>query len=122
MSSRTLRVDPRFFTELDAQLNESRGPDGEPSASDFVLVALPTVSGVFARTLDQLPTLYPDHDDYRYLVATGLLVRPVNTTAQLGPDGSIVLFGIDLTTTRSACTESQVAPARKVTSLRQLRS
>ena len=96
MSRRSVRVDPRFFTELDAQLGESRGPNGEPSASDFLLVDLPTLSEVFAEHFEELPTLYPDRDDYRYLVATGLLVRAATITAQLVPDGSIVLFGIDI--------------------------
>lgn len=40
--------------------------------------------------------MYPDRDDYLYLVATGLLVPAVTITAQLDADGSIVLFGIDI--------------------------
>ena len=96
MSRRTVRVDQQFFTELDAQLGESRGSNGEPSASDFLLVDLPTLSEAFAKRFEELPTLYPDRDDYRSLVATGLLVRAVTITAQLLPDGSAVLFGIDI--------------------------
>ena len=92
----SVRVDPHFFSELDVQLGESRGPNGEPSASDFLLVELPTLSAVFAERFDELPTLYPDRDDYRYLVAAGLLVHAVTITAQLDADGSIVLFGIDI--------------------------
>ncbi len=92
----SVRVDPLFFAELDAQLGESRGPNGEPSVSDFLLIELPTLSAVFAEQFDELPALYPDRDDYRYLVATGLLVHAVTITAQLVADGSIVLFGIEI--------------------------
>lgn len=92
----SVRVDPHFFFELDAQLGERRGPNGEPSASDFLLVELPTLSVVIAERFDELPALYADRDDYRYLVATGLLVPAVTITAQLVSDGSIVLFGIDI--------------------------
>lgn len=91
-----VRVDPQFFSELDAQLGETRGPNGEPSVSDFLLVELPTLSQVFAETFEELPALYPDRDDYRYLSATGILVRAVTITAQLVSDGSIVLFGVDI--------------------------
>ena len=96
MSRRSVRVDTGFFTELDAQLGGSRGPNGEPSASDFLLVDLPTLSEVFAERFEELPALYADRDDYRYVVATGLLVRAATITAQLVPDGSIVLFGVDI--------------------------
>ncbi len=51
---------------------------------------------MFAERFDDLPTLYPDRDDYRYLVATGLLVRAATITAQLVADGSVVLFGVDI--------------------------
>ena len=61
-----------------------------------MLVDLPTLSEVFAERFDDLPTLYPDRDDYRYLVATGLLVRAATITAQLVADGSVVLFGVDI--------------------------
>lgn len=39
-------VNPRFFTELDAQLGGSCGLNGEASASDFLLVELPSLSEV----------------------------------------------------------------------------
>lgn len=91
-----VRVDPQFFADLDAQLGESRGPNGVPSASDFFLIDLPSISRVFAQHFDELPMLYESRDDYRYLVATGLLIRAATITAQRVADGSIVLFGIDI--------------------------
>ena len=96
MTRRIVRVDPRFFSELDAQLGETRGPRGEPSASDFLLVDLPTISEVFAEDFDELPVLFAGRDDYRYLVASGLLVRAATVTAQIVDDESVVLFGIDI--------------------------
>jgi hypothetical protein len=96
VTRRVVRVDPQFFVELDAQLGETRGPNGEPSASDFLLVDLPTVSESIAESFDELPRLFPDRDDYRYVVATGLLVRAATITVQLVADGSVVLFGIDI--------------------------
>lgn len=35
MTRRIVRVEAQFFAELDAQLNESRGPAGEPSGRCF---------------------------------------------------------------------------------------
>lgn len=89
-------VDAQFFSELDSQLGESRGPNGEPSSSDFLLVELPTLSEVFAERFEELPALYPDRGDYRYLTAAGLLVPAATITAQLVPDGSVILFGVDI--------------------------
>ena len=40
--------------------------------------------------------MYPDRADYRYLVATGKLVRAVLVVGQLVADGSIALFSVDL--------------------------
>lgn len=55
----SVRVDPHFFSELDPQLGETRGPDGERSVSDSLLVELPTLSAVFSERFDDLPAVYP---------------------------------------------------------------
>ena len=96
MTRRAVRVDAQFFADLDAQLPEARGPNGEPSASDFLVIDLPTISAAFAENFDTLPPLYPDRDDYRYLVTTGRLVHAATVVGQLVADGSIVLFGLDV--------------------------
>jgi hypothetical protein len=96
VTRRTVRVDPQFFTELDAQLGESRGPNGEPSASDFLLIELPTIAEAFAERFDELLRVYPERDDYRYLVAGGRLVYAVVVVAQMHDDGSISLFGVEI--------------------------
>jgi hypothetical protein len=93
---RPVRVDPHFFSELDAQLGDTRGPNGEPSASDFLLIDLPSIADTFAEQFDELPPMYRDREDYRYLVATGRLVAAAVVVGQLVADGSIVLFSVDL--------------------------
>ena len=98
MTRRTVRVDPQFLTELDAQLGEARGPNGEPSASDFLLIELPTIAEAFGERFDELLRLYPERNDYRYryLVAGGRLVYAVVVVGQLIDDDSISLFGIEI--------------------------
>jgi hypothetical protein len=51
---------------------------------------------VFAEDFDELPVLFPGRDEYRYLVASGVLVRAATVTAQLVDDGSVVLLGLDV--------------------------
>ena len=96
MTRRTVRVDPQFFTEFDAQLGESRCPNGEPSASDFLLIELPSIAVAFAAQFDELLSVYPERHDYRYLVAGGRLVYAVVVVGQLIEDDSISLFGIEI--------------------------
>jgi hypothetical protein len=96
VTRRTVRVDQQFFTELDAQLGETRGPNGEPSASDFLLIELPTIAETFGERFDELLRLYPERDDYRYLVAGGRLVYAVVVVGQLIDDDTISLFGIEI--------------------------
>ncbi len=96
MTRRKVRVDTFFFAELDAQLSESRGPAGEPSASDFLVIDLPTISDAFAEHFDEFPPTYKDRDDYRHLVVTGMLVRAALVVGQLVDDDTIVLVSIDI--------------------------
>ena len=93
---RPVRVDPQFFAELDAQLGESRGEDGEPSSSDFLLIDLPSIADMFATSFDDLPVMDEGRTDYRYLVTTGSLVAAAIIVGQLHADGSIILFGLSL--------------------------
>jgi len=68
----------------DAQRYESRGPNGEPSASDFSLIELPTIAEACAERFDELFRVYPDRDDLRYLVAVGRLVGVGEVVAESG--------------------------------------
>jgi len=51
---RAVRVDPRFFEQLDLQLGPERGPLGEPSSTDFLLVDLPPIAETFAAQFTDL--------------------------------------------------------------------
>lgn len=95
-SRRNVRVDPRFFEELDAQLGPVRGANGEPSSTDFLIVDLPTIVEEFAERFDDLAVAYPDRPDYRLLVTTGRLVATSLVIGQLLDDSSIVLLGIEI--------------------------
>jgi hypothetical protein len=93
---RPVRVDSQFFVELDSQLGETRGDNGEPSSTDFLLIDLPSIADMFATSFDDLPAMYEDRKDYRYLVTTGTLVTAAVIVGQLHADGSIILFGIEI--------------------------
>lgn len=96
MTRRVVRVDPQFFADLDAQLADTRGPNGEPSSSDFLLLDLPTIADVFGESFDELPAMFEGRTDYRYLVTTGSLVPAAVVVGQLVADGTIVLVGIEV--------------------------
>ena len=71
-------------------------PNGEPSASDFLLIELPTIAETFGERFDDLLRLYPERNDYRYLVAGGRLVYAAVVVGQLIDDDTISLFGIEI--------------------------
>ena len=95
-SRRTVRVDQAFFDDLDRQLGSDRGPNGEPSSTDFIVIDLPTVVDEFAENFDTLAIAYPERTDYRVLVVGGTLVAAAVVVGQLVGDDSIVLLGIEL--------------------------
>ncbi len=92
---REVRVDPRFFEQLDAQLGPDRGPHGEPSATDFLLIDLPAIADTFAERFDELPALIPGRDDYRIVITTGRLVARLSVIGQLA-GRAVVLVGVEL--------------------------
>lgn len=96
MNRRTVRLDPGFFNELDQQLGEERGPNGEPSAGDFLLVDLPLIAEVFATRFESLMQPIDGRPDYRSHLTSGLLVPSVLITAHLGVDDVVTLMNIDI--------------------------
>jgi hypothetical protein len=52
---RRVRVDSAFFADLDAQLGDTRGPLGEPSSTDFLVIELPTIVDEFAEEFESIP-------------------------------------------------------------------
>jgi hypothetical protein len=45
---RRVRVAESFFEQLDELLPSDRGPNGEPSATDFLVIDLPSIVDTFA--------------------------------------------------------------------------
>jgi hypothetical protein len=69
---RTVRVTDAFFEQLDAQLGADRGPHGEPSATDFLVLELPPIVERFASGFDDLPEVVVGLPAARVLIASGI--------------------------------------------------
>ena len=93
---RIVRVSASFFDQLDEQLRPERGPHGEPSATDFVVLELPSVVERFASDFDSLPELFEGTPGARVLIALGLLVHAFAVYGVLVTDGSVELIGISI--------------------------
>ncbi len=72
---RVVRVSSDFFDQLDRQLGTERGPGGEPSATDLIVVDLPTVVERFATRFEDLPEAVEGVGEARVVVGTGEVVR-----------------------------------------------
>jgi hypothetical protein len=93
---RIVRVDARFLEQLDRQLGEERGPNGEPSRLDFLRFELPAIEDDFALRFEQLGTVITGRDDYRQVITAGRLVRGIAVVGQLLADDSVTLMGVEL--------------------------
>ena len=91
---RTVRATSDFFFQLDLQLGDERGPNGEPSVNDFQTYELLAIVEKFAEAWDDLPELIPGRSEYRILIAAGPLVAHYTVTGQLAPDGAIELVDV----------------------------
>lgn len=80
---RRVRVTESFFEQLDALLPSDRGPNGEPSATDFLVIDLPSIVDSFATGFDALPEVIEGVPAARMLIAVGRLV------------GRFVVFGLE---------------------------
>lgn len=93
---REVRATQAFFEELDIQLGDERGPDGEPSSYGLQNHELLTIVERFADDWDRLPDLIAGRSDYRVLVGAGMIVRAFVVTAQMASDGAVELIGIEI--------------------------
>jgi len=93
---RVVRVAGVFFDQLDAQLGTDRGPGGEPSATDFLVLDLPVIVEHFATDFEGLPEIIDGVPQARMLITTGRLVRAFVVYGLLAADGSIDLIGVEL--------------------------
>lgn len=93
---RRVRVTEAFFEQLDALLGDERGPNGEPTATDFIVLELPTIVERFATDFDGLPELADELPGGRVFIAPSYLVGAVAVYGLLMTDGSIDLVGITM--------------------------
>jgi hypothetical protein len=91
---RQVRVSDSFFQQLDELFGAERGEDGEPSATDFLVVELPTVIERFARDFDGLPMVIVGVPNGRVLLVTGRLVPVLAVFGVLVSGDFIELVGL----------------------------
>jgi hypothetical protein len=96
---RIVRASPAFFVDLDRQLGPDRGPHGEPSATDFLVIELPAVVERFATDFETLPEAVEGVAEARMVIGTGRLVRAFAVYGLLMSDDSVELIGIEIDTT-----------------------
>ena len=93
---RPVRVAHEVFDRLDATLGPERGPEGRPSANDFLTFELVEILEVFATRFDGLPRLIAQRSDYRILISNGTLVHAFAVIGQLNADGTIEIVRVDV--------------------------
>ena len=97
MSDRRIaRVTEAFFAQPDEQLGPDRGAEGQPSATDFLVLDLPTVVERFATEFESLPEVADGFSAARFVIAPGVLVREFAVYGLLLADGSIDIIGIEV--------------------------
>ena len=75
-------------------LGSERGPNGEPTATDFLLADLPPIAERFSTAFEELIMPNPDRPDYRAALSTGILVPRVLVTGVLDSDGGVTLLSV----------------------------
>ena len=93
---REVRVAEAFFGQLDAQLGVERGPNGEPSATDFLVLELPAIVERFASDFGGLPEMVAGVSAGRMFVSSGVLVRAAVVYGIELPDRAVELIGIEI--------------------------
>lgn len=96
MNRREVRVADSFFDELEAQLGAERGSNGEPSATDFIVVDLPRIVEEFAMRFDDLPEAMLGVGAARMLIGVGALVTAYVVHGVETSSGVVELMGIEL--------------------------
>ncbi|MCP4962980.1 MAG: hypothetical protein GY925_27405 [Actinomycetia bacterium] len=95
MARRDVRVDNRFFEDVDLAFGPERGPDGEPSADDFIRFDLFGIAEQVAARFDELPA-EPSAPGVRTLVLTGLMFQQAAVYAAEASDGVVYLIGLEV--------------------------
>lgn len=93
---REVRVSDSFFVELEDQLGAERGPNAEPSATDFLALELPVIVEQFATAFDDLPEAVAGVPSIRMLIGAATLVTAFVVHGIETPDGAINLVGVEI--------------------------
>lgn len=96
MNRRPVRVTDEFYNDLDSYLGAGRGPNGEPSAIDFLRLELLPLIDIIAEQFDDLPKALPGHPEYRVLITNGRLIPYISIMGMLQSDGSVELIQLEL--------------------------
>jgi hypothetical protein len=93
---RQVRVTEAFFDQLDELLPSHRGPRGEPSATDFIVIDLPPIVDQIAVGFDGLPEIVEGVPSARMVLGAGRLVARFVVFAVAVDDDSVDVIGVDL--------------------------
>lgn len=93
---REVRVADSFFAELENQLPSERGPNAEPSVTDFVVLDLPVIVERFATEFDDLREAIAGVSSIRMIIGVAALVKAYVVHGVETPDGVINLIGIEI--------------------------
>lgn len=88
MPERLVRFTQSFFDRLDDLLPDERGPDGSPSATDFLLYDLPRIRDLLATDFER-NTISADQSEMRVYVGAGTLVRSVALYVIIAEDDAV---------------------------------
>lgn len=85
-----------FFDQVDGLFRPDRGPNGEPSATDFLVIDLPPIVDQLATGFESLAEIEEGVPSARMIVGAGRLVARFVVFALELPDNSIEVIGIDV--------------------------
>jgi hypothetical protein len=91
---RTVRVTDAFFAQLDTYFGADRGPNGEPSATDFIVLELPAIVERFATDFDRLAEIVDGVPAGRMLITSGVLVRAIAVFGLATSNTTVDLIGL----------------------------
>jgi hypothetical protein len=97
MTRRVIRFSGFFFDRLDDLLGDSRGLDGSPSSTDFLLYDLPPVCDLLAEAYEGQTMPFPvDSKDIRVYVGSGVLISRFALLMTLCVDGTVEVLDVEM--------------------------
>jgi hypothetical protein len=97
MTRRVIRFSGFFFDRLDDLLGDSRGSDGTPSTTDFLLYDLPPVCDLLAEDYEGQTMPFPvDSKDIRVYVGSGVLVSRFALLMTLDADDTVEVLDVEM--------------------------